>query len=138
MKKSTYFAIIATLSMLIILMIFIGFVRLSVQFDSLEQIPIHTPDLSQVENDTYEGHYELFPLSVKVHVVVVDHRFAEIIVVEHSLFFDEQAEEVIDMMIANQSLDVDINEDYKYSEMILQLAIIHAIEELQIVEMDMT
>lgn len=134
MRKSVFLAIIATLSMLIVLMMFIWFVRISVNFDSLEEQSIETPDLSGFPDGTYRGFYEVFPLSVTVDIVIMDEDIKSIEIFNHSLFFDMQVEEVFDGIILNQHLDLEISEDYKYSELIFLLAIMDAIAIDHIIE----
>ncbi len=128
MKKSVYFAIIATLFMLIVLMAFIGFVKLSVQFDDLDEIIIVTPDLTFVDDGLYEGTYELFPLSVTVVVTITNHAFEDIEIIHHSLFFNDNVDVMIEQIVNKQSLEVDISEDEAYSERILLLAIMNSFE----------
>ena len=133
MKKSMFIAIIATLSMLIILMIFIWFVEISVNFDALDDIDIQTPSLLDIPDGVYQGSYEVFPLSVHVEVMISNETIEEIVVVNHSVFYDIQANDIINVILQNQTLDVSINPDNKYSEQILLLAIVDAIEQLDLV-----
>ncbi len=130
MKKSSIFAIIATLSMLIILMTFIVFVEISVRYDTLDELVIESPDLSTIPDGTYEGSYDIFPLSIKVEVTIIDHQYNDISVISESLFFDKEAELIIVDIIDFQTLNVEISEDYKYSEKILLLAIFDSINSI--------
>lgn len=138
MKKSTIFALIATLSMFIMLMFFIAFVRLSVIFDDLEEIVVTTPDLQAVNDGTYLGHYEVFPLSVDIHVTVSNHQFETVLIEHHSLFFDMSAVTMMDDIVLNQQLPNAFTDDNAYSEKILLLAIIDAIDNLETVQLNET
>lgn len=134
MKKSVNFAIIATMAMLIILMTFIVFVKLSVQLDELDHLVIETPDLSEVSDGTYVGSHETFPISVNVNVTIIDHQFDDIIVTGQSLFFNQQAALIIPTILDLQDLNVELSEEHEYSEKILLLAIINAIDTLVLFE----
>ncbi len=136
MKKSPNIAIIATLSMLIIFMLFIVFVNLSVKLDALDEIDIIMPDLTQVPDGTYVGSYEVFPLSVSVEVTVTSQVITMILITESSLFFDQQAEDIISFILQSQTLDIAFSEDYEQSEKILLLAITNALEVLEFAEVD--
>ncbi len=135
MKKSVFFSIIATLSMLIVLMLFIAFIEISVQLDALDDIDIISPDLAIVSDGTYIGHYEIFPLSVEVEVTLIDHHYTEIVIVGHSIFFDQNASLMITHILSIQDLDIELTDEREDSEKILLLAIMDAIENQDSVDM---
>jgi uncharacterized protein with FMN-binding domain len=133
-KSKIILATISVVAMLSIFGLFIVFVDSSVDFDALDNITFESLDLSDTEDGTYLGEYEIFPLSVEIYLVIENHDIKAVEINNNSLFFERDALMIIDEIIINQSFDVEIHEAHEYSEKILILAIINAIDEGILIE----
>jgi uncharacterized protein with FMN-binding domain len=136
--KRIYVSVISVVIMLGIFLLFIVLVKSSVDFDELDNKTFDTyqlsEELSSIDDGIYFGEYEIFPLSINVHLYIENHELIDVMMHGHSLFFDEEAFEIVDQILINQSLDVNYSEDNVSSEKILILAIINGLEEQFYVE----
>lgn len=136
--KRLYASIASVLMMGIIFILFIIFVKSSVDFDALSEMTFDdyelNQELSDIDDGIYFGRHEIFPLSIQVHVYIIDHEISDIVMHGHSLFFDEDAFDITNEIIDLQSFNLEFNQEHDSSEKILVLAIINAIEEELIVE----
>ena len=96
--------------------------------DSLKEIEIETIDLSTIQDGTYEGTYKAFPIEVIVEVTIVNHVITEIDLIKHVSGQGAPGEEVIDLVILDQSLDVDLISGATYSSKVILLAIEDALK----------
>lgn len=71
------------------------------------QITISNLDLSNIDDGTYEGEYNITPVKVIVEVVIRKHKIYEIIILEHENGFGGKAETIIQDVIDKQDLNVD-------------------------------
>ena len=127
-SKVIRISIISTIALLFIFLFFIVLVNSSVDFDELNDLTFEMPDLTNVDDGTYYGTYEMYPMSVDIHLVINDHQITDVIMISHSLFFEEEALNIKNQIINTESFQVDFDENHLYSEKILILAIINAIE----------
>jgi len=127
-SKVNRISIISTIALLFIFLFFIVLVNSSVDFDELNDLTFEMPDLTNVDDGTYYGTYEMYPMSVDIHLVINDHQITDVIMISHSLFFEEEALNIKNQIINTESFQVDFDENHLYSEKILILAIINAIE----------
>lgn len=75
----------------------------------ISDIELITPDLSQMQDGTFNGYFDAILVSANVDVTVENHRIVEIVINEHYHGRDNavEAEAVIDDVILTQSLEVD-------------------------------
>ena len=131
-NKHVYTSLATVIGLLTVFILFIIFVHLSVNFDELkettfEQYHIENT-LSTLDDNTYIGTYEVFPLSIDVEVVVTNHQIVDIVITEQSLFFSSEAIHIIEDVKNHQSIiDISFNDSYEASEKLLVLAIIDAL-----------
>lgn len=93
----------------------------------LVDLPIANVDLSQIEDGTYTGKYESFPLAAEVEVRVADHVITGIELVRHSHGQGEAAEAIPARVVEAQSLEVDVVTGATYSSKVILKAIENAL-----------
>ena len=117
------------LTIIIVIIIALGFginsliKRLEAGFEELSNLEISEIDLSMVEDGTYVGEYQVFPINVKVEVVVKNHQITEIILIKHDSGKGKPAEEIIDKVVEKQSTNVDYIAGATYSSKVILKAI---------------
>lgn len=121
LKKTglTIFIVVVVLAALITYF----YVKISDELDLLIQLPIVDVDLSTVEDGTYTGEYEQFPVSVILEVEVVNHEIVSIEIIQHDNGKGAPAEAIILDVIEQQSIDVDTIAGATYSSKVILLAI---------------
>lgn len=72
-----------------------------------DQIVFSTVDLSTVSDGTYVGECEVGLVRVKAQVVIKDGKLADITLLQHDNGLGKEAEALIDVMIEQNTLDVD-------------------------------
>lgn len=73
----------------------------------IADIVITTPDISRIQDGTYNGYFDANFIAADVDVTVRDHRITAITINEHRTERGAKAEVITDDVIANQSLEVD-------------------------------
>jgi uncharacterized protein with FMN-binding domain len=100
------------------------FVKMSQDsLNELAQTPITDVDLSTLDDGTYTGSYEAFPVNVTVDVTVQDHVITAIVITKHDNGQGQPAEVIVDEVLSAQSLDVDVISGATYSSKVILLAI---------------
>jgi len=74
----------------------------------LDKITIHSPDLNQVADGTYQGKSKVGPVRVTLDVTVKDRTISSINIIQHFNGRGKQAEAIVPAIIEAQSLDVDV------------------------------
>lgn len=137
-NKRIFLSLLSVIIMMMIFGSFIIFVKSSVNFDELNRMTFDeyslNEDLSLMPDGTYEGSYEIFPMSVNIYIDVKDHKIDNILIHRHSLFFNDDAIVIVNQIILSQSINLEFNEEQQSSEKILVLAIINGIEEKVLLE----
>ena len=96
--------------------------------EQLEQLTIENVDLNKVNDGTYEGTYESFPLKAVVTVTVKDHNITDITINEHDNGRGEDAERITGDIISEQSLNVDVITGATYSSKVILKAVEKALK----------
>ena len=91
-------------------------------------IDIQDVDLALVQDGTYAGEYNAFPVSAKVEVTVTDHRITAIDLIKHNNGQGGDAEIIPQMVVDAQSLQVDTVSGATYSSKVILLAIREALQ----------
>lgn len=97
--------------------------------EGLINTPIDNIDLSQVADGKYIGSYKSFPISVKVEVTVANHEITNIHIIRHFNGQGEAAEAITDIVIEEQSLQVDAIAGATYSSKVILLVIEDALKQ---------
>lgn len=100
--------------------------------DALEEMmaeEIAEIDLETVPDGTYQGTYGSFPVRVDVTVTVTSHVITTIVIDRHDNGQGEDAEAIVDDIIAAQSLDVDLITGSSYSSKAILLAVMDALDD---------
>ena len=129
MKKG--FRMLIILVVILGLMSLIGYIviqNMNKNLDGLVEIEIEDLDLSSINDGTYEGSYKAFPIEVIVNVTVSNHVITDIELVKHVSGQGAPGEAVIDLVITEQSLDVDLIAGATYSSKVILLAIEDALK----------
>jgi uncharacterized protein with FMN-binding domain len=90
---------------------------------------IQDVDLSGIEDGSYRGSYNAFPLAVEVRVEVRDHKITEIILEKHQHGQGGDAESIPAAVVEAQSLQVDTVSGASYSSKAILIAIERALLE---------
>jgi len=94
----------------------------------ISEIEISTPDLSHIQDGTFNGSFDAIFVSADVNVTIENHRITEIIINEHYNDRGEDAEIVIEDVILSQSLEVDTVSGATNSSKVILSAIENALE----------
>lgn len=95
--------------------------------EDINSITISRIDLNSIENGTYVGEYDVNFIYAKVEVTIQDGKIANINLLEHKNDRGQLAEQIIDKIIAEQSLDVDVISSATNSSKVIKKAIENAI-----------
>lgn len=94
--------------LIIIISALIYFNKLSRQASALaNNTVVENVDLSTLADGKYIGTYSIDPVYVKVEVIVKDHEFKEIKILDHVSGFGSKAEVIVEDVVKKQSLNVD-------------------------------
>ena len=91
-------------------------------------IVIQTPDISLIQDGTYNGNCDAIIIAADVDVVVKDHKITDIKINEHKNGRGAGAEVITDEVLANQSLNVDTVSGATNSSKVILKAIETALE----------
>jgi uncharacterized protein with FMN-binding domain len=69
---------------------------------------VGTPDLSAKSDGTYRGEYTIGPVKVVLDVTMENSRMASISIIKHRNGRGEKAEDILPVVIEQQSLGVDV------------------------------
>lgn len=97
-------------------------------FEALKENPAKEVDLKTVEDGTYLGSYEVFPVAVEVSVEVKDHRITGIEILKHQNGQGAPAEAMVETILEKQSIVVDYVTGATYSSMVIQKALEDALQ----------
>lgn len=96
------------LGFFLILLLFAGAaMMLQALVNRVNQIPISTPDFTEIPDGTYTGEYSIPPVRVILQVSVKEHRLTHIKIIEHEHGLGGRAETITDQILDSQSLEID-------------------------------
>jgi len=102
--------IMSVLGVIVVVGLFFG-VRMVMGFVKYQQIisgiEIRTPNLTQIQDGTYNGFLDAVEISADVDVTVKDHRITNVVINRHHYGYDRAtaAEAVIHEVVSRQSLE---------------------------------
>ncbi|UUX34680.1 FMN-binding protein [Fundicoccus culcitae] len=102
-EKKQMGIIFSSLALLIVIMIII-WVTFQIQYTSLNYTPV---DMADVPDGVYTGRTETILLTVEVEVEVNDHKMTGIEFLEHETTYEEAGNHIKNMMVKENTIDVD-------------------------------
>lgn len=96
-------------------------------FADLIAMPVQAIDLSKLSDGSYSGAYSVFPVDVEVTVEVSANKIVNITIDKHVNGKGMPAEEIVNTVVKQQSLDVDMISGATYSSKVILKAIEHAL-----------
>lgn len=125
--KTILFLLLGILSTILLAYLFSAYTwnEFEKEVRKIEIVPV---DLMTVQDGTYEGYYNVNLIRVRVSVTVVNHIITSIIILEHHQSNAIEAEVIIDIIIEEQSLEVDAIAGVTYSVQVIKAAIIDALK----------
>lgn len=94
-----------------------------------KEVSVSALDLSDVPDGNYKGQYAIFPVNVKVEVIVESHKITDINILQHDNGLGSAAESITKDIQKNQSLDVDAVSGATVSSKCIVKAVENAIKE---------
>lgn len=130
MKKKITMILLVIIGLSIMVFGGVSFVihKVNQQVENLLHIPLESIDLNTIQNGTYIGEISTIPIEVIVSVVIVNHQITEIEIIKHRSGQGQPAEAIIDIILLNQSLDVDLISGSTYSSKAILIAIHDALQ----------
>jgi uncharacterized protein with FMN-binding domain len=104
------------------------FYRLQKYKQIIADIVIESPDLSVINNGTYDGAFDAIMISADVSVTVSGHRITEIKINEHRTDRGRRAERIVSDVLSAQSVEVDTISGATNSSKVILEAIENALE----------
>lgn len=104
------------------------YVDITDKLEALGNATIEEIDLSNINDGTYGGEYDQFPIYVFVEVEVIDHEIVNVLIVKHDNGQGTEAEVIVDDVIELQSINIDSIAGATYSSKAILLAISDALE----------
>ena len=120
---------IFAITMLIILVLIGGYIKVQSDLKELAALDIQDVDLSQIDDGYYEGSYNVFPIAVEVNVHVKNHEIIDIKITKHTNGQGGPAEKITEYIMKSQSLDVDAISGATYSSKVIIKALENALEQ---------
>ncbi len=116
------------ISIVVILIALVGVVvstlnNISHELDQLSTLSVPSIDLAEIPDGTYNGTYETTVIEVQVEVTVLNHEITSILILEHRNGQGQLAENIINDVMEQQSIDVDPIVGATYSSKVILLAI---------------
>jgi uncharacterized protein with FMN-binding domain len=75
--------------------------------EATKDVTFQTTNAVGVADGEYDGHYEISPVKVSVRVTVKDEKIIDVDIMEHQNGLGGKAENIVESVIAMQSLNVD-------------------------------
>jgi uncharacterized protein with FMN-binding domain len=97
--------------------------KISRELEQLSTLSVPLIDLSEIQDGTYLGVYQTTAIEVKVEVTVYNHEITSILILEHRSGQGQPAEDIINHVIEQQSIDIDLISGATYSSKVILLAI---------------
>lgn len=105
MKKSKKALLI---TFIVVLLLFIaGKIVIGYMVRNVQNISVSMPSLSNIQDGEYIGEYSIAPVHVKVKVSVSNHQITNISILQHDNGLGSAAESIVNVVVKEQSLEVD-------------------------------
>ncbi len=124
MSKLKKIGLIAFIVIVVLSAVFAYFmIKIQDDLDYLNLISIQDVDLELIDDGTYTGEYDVFPIHVILEVEVENHEIIDITILLHENGQGGPAEAIIEDVIEEQTLQVDAIAGATYSSKVILLAI---------------
>ncbi|MGH0051784.1 MAG: FMN-binding protein [Sphaerochaetaceae bacterium] len=123
-----YLLIVLAIVLLIVVFVLMNH-RIERNLDQLSNLPITEINFDQIQDGTYVGTYAVFPIRVKLSAQIEQGRLTTLSLQEHRNGQGQKAEELLEHVLAAQSLQVDTVSGATYSSMVILKAIESAFQE---------
>ena len=113
------------LGILILLAVAFGiFLYVSNQgIDQAKKLTYSDIDFEKLSDGSYQGSYEIFPVASKVEAMVEDGELVSIDILDHRHGLGEGAEDIVEDMISQQTIDVDVASGATLSSICIKKAV---------------
>lgn len=119
--KKRYLVVLILL--ILIIAGFIGVKNMQSNLESLKDLEIANIDISKIDDGTYTGSCQVFPISVEVEVTINNHQITGVNLLKHQNGQGAPAEAILDKVVDAQTLQVDIVSGATYSSIVILRAI---------------
>jgi uncharacterized protein with FMN-binding domain len=121
---------IAVLIMVVVIFVAGQFAMAAIEknFETLKEDPAKEVDLTRVEDGTYQGSHNVFPVMVELEVLVKDHKIVSIELLKHQNGQGAPAEALLETVVEEQSIMVDDVAGATYSSMVIKKALENALK----------
>lgn len=123
LRKNKWFRIVVIIIVIVAAGSIFLYSTFSENLEELTKEPIRDVELAKISDGSYVGEYTVFPVHVKVGVLVKDHEIREIEILEHDHGKGADAEAITDTIVEEQSLDVDAVSGATYSSLVIIKAV---------------
>jgi uncharacterized protein with FMN-binding domain len=123
--------IICAVCVILVVLLFLSgryFYGLSKYRQTIADIVIESPDLSNIDDGTYSGTFDAIMISADVSVTISGSKITDIKINEHITDRGQQAERITDDVLSAQSLNVDTISGATNSSKVILKAIENALE----------
>lgn len=112
----------------VVLFLAIAAVFMGSTVKGVQNVPVAMPNLSDVADGVYTGEYAAGPVAVEAEVSVQNHAITEILLLRHDNGLGRPAEQIIQDILEQQSLDVDAVSGATVSSRCILKAVENALE----------
>lgn len=125
-KKKVFLSFIFIVVVLFIIILF-SINNIQRSLSKLDELTIENINLSNAKDGTYNGSYEVFPVSAEVNVTIKNKKIVNVELLKHNNGKGESAEILTEKVVDNQSLEVNIVSGATYSSKIILKSIENAL-----------
>ena len=127
MKKIFRVFIVLILFILILVVSCTAMMNKEMEKAKNELMLVEDPDLSKVEDGTYNGKVETMLVKVELEVSVKNHKIISISIIKHDNGKGKPAEAIIDDIVKDNSTDVELIAGATMSSLVIRAAVIDAV-----------
>lgn len=127
MKKKKVFLSFIFIVVILFIIILFSINNIQKSLSKLDDLTIENINLSNVKDGTYNGSYEVFPVSAEVNVTIKNKKIVNVELLKHNNGKGESAEILTEKVVENQSLEVDIVSGATYSSKVILKSIENAL-----------
>lgn len=106
---------------------FVAYKWIDNNFNQLAKSKATDIQLSTVSDGEYKGTSQSFPIDVEVNVTILDHKITKIELIKHVTGQGQSAEEILEDVIKQNSIEVDVISGATYSSKVILNAISNAL-----------
>jgi uncharacterized protein with FMN-binding domain len=121
--------ILTTLILIFGIIVVLAGIRMHLEsnLEQLANLEISNVDLTKLEDGTYTGTYEVFPVAAEVSLTIGNHKITDIKLLKHDNGQGTPAEVIPEKVVEAQSLEVDIVSGATYSSKVILKSIENAL-----------